>query len=190
MVKKLGNENSVSQNSTVINLPESPYNGKSLEELLQIYCDCIEVSEDMTWTRAEIMAILLDIGLKQTTVSSLLGCSPATIREYVRTYRAFPNESMRAKDLSFTHHVYAAKTQEPEKWIDLCVAEGLSTRQLSEKIKAAGCDKEIIEDQLQEKAERTVRMFTEIISSDNNKVIRWLTEKVSTLIMEAQTKAS
>jgi len=166
--------NKLKPSEFVLNIAESPYNGRTLEEILQLYVSCVEVTENMTWTRAELMTVMMDSGIKQNTISSLVGCSPATVREYIRTYRAFPREEMRAQDFSFTHHIYAAKTKEPEKWIDLCCIEGLSTRQLKEKIIEKEGGHEITRDKIQEKAERILRMIKEIFNSDNHEIKEWL----------------
>ncbi len=149
-------------------IPDNPLQGKSLEEVLQAYCSYSEVEETAIWEKAAILTAMVDAGLRIKTISSLIGCSPASIRERVRTYRAFPDPSMRAIDKSFTHHRIASKTTDPVKWIDMTCELDLSTRQLQEAIEAEGQDEMIKKDINLEKAERIIRMTKEILALDTD----------------------
>ncbi len=166
----------------VINAPQSKFNGHSLDEVLQAYFSYVEITETTLWERAAILSGLLESGLKQKNLSSLVGCSPATIREQVRTYRAFPEESMRAQDMSFTIHRIASKTQKPEKWIDSACINGYSTRQLEEAIKLETGGEEIRKSAQLEKAERAIRMLKEVIESDNIEAQTVIAEEIVELM--------
>lgn len=160
---------------------DNPLQGLSLDDVLQTYFSYEELGEEALWGKAQIMSGMIDNGLKPKTISSLLGCSPATIRERVRTYKAFPDESYRALDKSFTHHRIASKTDNPQMWIDMVCKEDLSTRQLEEAIKAEGKDEVIIKDFLQEKAERIIRMTKEVLETEEDAAL-WLKDALRNII--------
>lgn len=151
--------------------------GKSLEEVLQAMINCEEIGEEALWLHAEQLSALVDAGLSIKQVSSLSGKSPATIRERVRTYKAFPNKEKRAIDKTFTHHRYASKTDDPEKWMQLVCEKSLSTRQLEEAIKAEGQNTSVVKDLMQEKAERSIRMIKEVLEQGGD-VAAWIKEEI------------
>lgn len=167
----------------VFDIPNSPLEGKSLEEVIQIYCSYSEIEETAIWEKAAILAAMIDAGIKVKTISSLVGCSPATVRERVRTFKAFPDPLSRAVDKTFTHHRIASKTKDPGKWIDLVCEMDLSTRQLEEAIKAEGQDGIIKKDILKEKAERVVRMIKEILTADID-TAQWLKSELNIILKE------
>jgi len=155
--------------------------GMTLEEISQAYADCLEREEDTRWERGMILAYLLDRrGMRPQAVSSLLGCSPAQVRELAKTWRAFPTEESRARDLSFMHHRLAAGTDNPAWWIDRAAAEGWSTRRLREEIRAAQ-GPAAFRDMLREKAERSVRMVREVLAQ-GGEVSEWLREQLAVLL--------
>lgn len=164
-----------------IKAPQSKYNGHTLDEVLQVYFSYVEITETTLWERAAILNGLLESGIKQKTLSSLVGCSPATIREQTRTYRAFPDENMRAKDMSFTIHRIASKTDEPEIWLDKACINGYSTRQLDEAIKAK-LGKESLKNMQLEKAERAIRMIKEVIESHDKEAYNLVLKELSSIV--------
>ncbi|MGB9804848.1 hypothetical protein, partial [Desulfofundulus sp.] len=110
------------------------------------------------------------MGLSYRKIASLVGCSESTVRKYAKTYRAFPDESLRVPELSFEHHWAAANSSDPGKWIARAADEHLSTRQLrkeilkeeaSHEIKAAAGTEE--EKELRE-AEKVAAKAEEIIA--------------------------
>lgn len=166
----------------VINAPQSKFNGHSLDEVLQAYFSYVEITETTLWERAALLSGMLESGLKQKALSSLVGCSPATIREQVRTYRAFPEESQRAKDMSFTIHRIASKTDNPEKWIDSACVNGYSTRQLEEAIKFETGNEEYQKSAQLEKAERAIRMIKEIVEGNDTEAQLTIIEELEGLL--------
>jgi len=167
----------------VIDAPHSKFNGHSLDEVLQAYFSYVEITETTLWERAAILSGMMESGIKQKTLSSLVGCSPATIREQVRTYRAFPEENLRAQDMSFTVHRIASKTQEPQKWIDSACINGYSTRQLEEAIKLETGGEEYQKSADLEKAERAIRIIKEIIEGDNMEAQKVILDEMEELIL-------
>ncbi|WP_054697647.1 HNH endonuclease signature motif containing protein [Syntrophomonas palmitatica] len=147
--------------------------GKNLEEVLQVYCNCDEAEETAKWLKAEVLTAMVDMKIKVTEISSLVGCSPASVRESIKTFRAFPEPHMRALDKSFTHHRIAAKTTNPQKWMDVACIQALSTRQLREAILAETNNNTIIKDANQEKAERALRMIKEVLNAGEAPAV-WL----------------
>ena len=164
-----------------VEAPQSKYHGHTLDEVLQAYFSYVEITETTMWERAAILSSLVESGIKITHLSALVGCSPATIREQVRTYRAFPNEDTRAKDMSFTIHRIASKTEEPEKWLDEACEKGYSTRQLEEAIKIETGQVNLKNVQL-EKAERAVRMLKEVLKSDDPETVQFISEELPVLM--------
>ena len=161
--------------------PGNPFGDRTLDDVLQIYFQCEEVEGNSMWAKATILAAMQDSGLKVKNISALCGCSPAAIRERIRTYRAFPDETMRAIDKSFTHHRLAAKTKKPAQWIDLVCEMDLSTRQLKEAIEAEGQGETIKKDVLLEKAERTVRMVKEVLI-EQCEAAGWLQKELENIL--------
>lgn len=159
---------------------QNPLAGISLEDVLQTYFSYEEIGEQAIWGKAEILSGMIDAGWKPKVISSLIGSSPATIRERVRTYKAFPDESTRALDKTFTHHRIASKTDNPIKWIEMVCEEDLSTRQLEEAIKAEG-QGGAHKDAVQEKAERIVRMVNEVLKEENDSA-QWLQNELKNIV--------
>ncbi len=162
---------------------QNPLKGLSLEDVLQAYFSYEEIGEQAIWGKAEILAGMVDAGWKVKTISSLVGCSPATIRERVRTYKAFPDVNNRALDKTFTHHRIAAKTDNPLQWIQKVCEEDWSTRQLEEVVKAQGQDKVIQKDILHEKAERALRMINEVFIHSGEPA-DWLKNELEIIILK------
>lgn len=153
----------------------------SLEDISDAYAECLQREEDTRWERGMILAHLLDRrGMLPRAVSSLLGCSPAQVRELAKTWRAFPTEESRARDLSFMHHRLAAGTENPAWWIDRAVANGWSTRRLREEIRAAQ-GPGALRDMLREKAERSLRMVREVLVQ-GGEVSEWLREQLTVVL--------
>lgn len=169
----------------------NPLQGMSLDEVLQTYYSYEEIGETAVWGQARILCGMADSGIEPKKIAGLVGCSSATVRERVRTFRAFPEESMRAKDKSFTHHRLASKTDDPGKWLDIVCEQGLSTRQLAEAIK--GDEKgngDVIEEDIQmEKAERIIRMTEEVFTSGTTKAVNWLYNEIISIIRKRSETA-
>ncbi|MCR4426265.1 MAG: HNH endonuclease [Firmicutes bacterium] len=108
----------------------------SLEEIYQRVATEMEDQDDSRWEMGRLLAYLLRVRrLKSASIASALGCSSAQVREIAKTFEAFPEEHLRAKDLSWYHHRLAAKTDAPADWIDKAVTNGWSTRELGDAIK-------------------------------------------------------
>lgn len=94
-----------------------------------------ERQEKTLWEKADAArALRAEHG--RSTASELAEDNNLTagyIRQLIHTADKFPPGSRNDK-LTFTHHKLAAMTEEPEKWIDLTVANGWKKRDLAEAI--------------------------------------------------------
>ncbi|MEM3453203.1 MAG: HNH endonuclease [Candidatus Hadarchaeum sp.] len=160
----------------------------SLEDLLQLYANITEEVDNTHWERGAILVILIDgMGQKPSWIASKVGASAAQIRELAKTFRAFPEESSRAKDLSWFHHRLAANTDNPQKWIQLAAQNQWSTRQMRENIKLA-LNVESKKDQVMAKAEKAVR-FTEEVLGEGGEAAGWLKSKLAELLRRSDKNA-
>lgn len=162
--------------------------GITLENAIQAVLSCTEAEEDIKWKKATLISQIADYyQINNSVMASLCGCSPALIRNCITAYQAFPEPHMRAADKSFTLHLYAAKTNEPAKWMQLACEYDLSTRQLKEAIEAEGIENTIEKDVVKEKAERIIRMAKEVIKA-NPLIGEWLVGEIRTLSEEMEEK--
>lgn len=177
-------ESGLAPKEYIINNDKNMFYGKSLEEALQTYHNCKDAQENLNWIEAEILYNIADLNLSIKDISTQVGRSPAHIRERIKTFKAFPEEHMRAQDLSFTHHRLAAGTEEPEKWINRACEEGFSTRQLKQVI-VAECSNKVgtMQDEILGRAEVVVRMAKEIFEYGDQPA-NWLHEQLSQLLEE------
>lgn len=149
----------------------------SLEELLQAYINILEEVDDTHWQRGEILVVLIDgMGQKPSWIASQVGTSAAQIRELAKTYRAFPDEANRVKDLSWFHHRLAANTDNPSLWIQRAIENGWSTRQMREQIKLA-LGEESKKDLVMTKAEKAFRFMIEVFEAGGEAAV-WLQKKI------------
>ncbi len=156
-----------------------------MDELVQRYLNLVEGEDASKWERGAILVVMLDgMKIKPPAVASLIGCSPAQVRELAKTFRAFPEEADRAKDLSWFHHRVAANTTEPKAWIEKAVESGWSTRQMRELIKAA-CAKsdEAARDIALAKAEKAFTLMKETLAA-GGEAGAWLRRELTRLLGE------
>jgi hypothetical protein len=162
-----------------------------VEEVLQIFVNFREQEESGKWQQAAAL-VVLSAGLKMKVkdISSETGLSPALIREMIRTFTAFPDESTRVLELSFYHHRLASKTPDPVYWINLAADNGWSTRQMSDEIKKSGCITEKAKrDSSMSKAEKALRMVNEILEEESE-ASDWLYGELQKFFMEEIAKVS
>ncbi|MHB8927101.1 MAG: HNH endonuclease [Bacillota bacterium] len=175
---------------TEVSTPPAPpqgVTGHSVDELVQRYLNLVEGEDASKWERGAILVVILDgMKMKPPGVAGLVGCSPAQVRELAKTYRAFPEEADRAKDLSWFHHRLAANTTEPKAWIEKAVASGWSTRQMRESIKAASAKSdEAIKDMALAKAEKALALAKETLAA-GGEAGAWLRRELSRLLRESR----
>lgn len=162
--------------------------GRTLEEVIQICVTLKQAKEDNQWgLGAACFALTEGFGCSAGQVAAWLGCSAAQVRELVKTYRAFPDESTRVPTLSWRHHRLAAGTPEPEMWIAMAADNDWSTRQMDEQIKIHyGKLKE--EDALRAKAEKALRLTREVMESKSD-AASWLRTQLVDLLSLAENLA-
>lgn len=169
-------------------LAAPPFGGRTLDDLIQLYVSLKESEEETRWQRAAIVVAMVDaMKIPIRKVSGLLGCSPAQVREMARTWRAFPTEESRAKDLTWYHHRLAATTNDPEGWIEQAAANLWSTRQMSEAVKGSISERAET-DLVRAKAEKAVRMVREVLESGGAPA-QWLISELAVLLRRPEEEA-
>ena len=162
-----------------------------VEEVLQIFVNFREQEESGKWQQAAAL-VVLSAGLKMKVkdISSETGLSPALIREMMRTFNVFSDESTRVPELSFYHHRLASKTPDPHAWIAMAADNHWSTRQMSDEIKKAGCITESArKDANRSKAKKALRMVNEVLE-EGDEVADWLYMELEKIISGLVAKAS
>lgn len=165
------------------------FEGKSLEDLFQLWYNCDEREQETNWLRAAIAVTLLDgAQIKPAAIGSSVGCSASYVTQLARTWRTFPHEEERIPWLSFTHYKIAAMTEDPQGWITRAVDESLSTRQMEEEIRKTK-DQKSVQEHNRIKADRIMRMVCEILN-DGGEAAVYLKENLRNLLDETQEKAA
>lgn len=108
----------------------------TIEELFDRLVELKKEEADKIWEQAGLVALLkLKHQVKAGDIAAQIGVSSAYINQLAKTFQAFPDESMRARDLSFSHHKLAAKTENPEEAIDKALANGWSIREFEKALR-------------------------------------------------------
>lgn len=165
-------------------LPEHHEPEPSLEELIQRYISLEEQERDCKWLKGELLDAMLNAGAKPGWIASQVGVSAAQIRELVKVYRAFPDESMRIPELSWYHHRVAANTDDPKGWIEKAADNQLSTRQLrkaileeEEKKSGTPLPEDPEDKRNRDKAARALKMIDEVLAAGGD-VAAWLKKEM------------
>lgn len=154
------------------------------DAVVQAYCEGREQEDSGKWLQASAMVICKHgYNWSNRRIASELGLSSSAVRDMVRTFLAFPEESMRAKDLSFTHHRYAAMTDDPEWWLEQSIINGWSSRQLQEQIKRSKMSREAEKDYLLGKAEKALRLVSEVLV-EGGEPANWLQNELEKLLFQ------
>lgn len=107
----------------------------SYEELIQAFINAETDKDGSSWKQAAIAFYLKErMAVQAKTVSSDVGKSPRYVNQLVKTFSAFPEEGDRALDLSFSHHLKAAETDDPAYWIAQAADNHWSVRELQRAI--------------------------------------------------------
>ncbi len=168
----------------------------SLEEVYQRVATEVEGQDDSRWEMGRLMAYLLDVRrLKSASIASAIGWSSAQVREVAKTFVAFPEDHLRAKDLSWYHHRLAAKTEDPAEWIDKAVMNEWSTRELADAIKGEKCGNSLPNE---EEASQPPSSEAPQIESLLNSIARiketggesweWLKERLTDMLAEEEVR--
>ena len=107
----------------------------SYEELIQELINLKEQEHDTIWKQAAICAVLVErMQVSPGDIASKLNCTGKRIKNLVRTFLAFPGESNRVPELTFSHHEIAAMTDSPAYWLEQAVINSWSTREMKRAI--------------------------------------------------------
>ena len=137
----------------------------SLEAYISRFVELREQETETLWEQAALAHEMTGVFGRKTAsiVASEVGLSAAYVRQLISLASAFPDETVRAQDLSFTHHRLAAMTEDPAGWIEQAVANEWSVKDMRQAIKDA---KDRIDEAEQarragERLEQAVRKFNE-----------------------------
>jgi len=108
---------------------------RSYEEVQQDILEIAHAGEAVQWTLAELFAEALE----QVTAAQLatdVGKSAATIRQYVRVRKTWPNPEDRQvlPPITWSHFVIASETDDPRHWLGEALDHEWSTRDLRDAI--------------------------------------------------------
>jgi len=158
--------------------PEPP----SLDLLVQAFSSGESDAQDLRWGQAAVAAVMVEwMGMTPRQASSELGCSPAQVRELHRVFCAFPEPSSRAQDLSFRHHEIAARTADPQGWLDQALKNGWSTRRFQEAVRAVE-DPVESDERARQKAERLLRAVREVLEA-GGEAGNWLRAELGRVVL-------
>jgi len=150
------------------------------DELLQALINLKSEEEGVIWRRAGLMTLLVERHkAKPSDLASQLCCSASLVREYIRTFKAFPNEADRALDLSFYHHRVCAKTENPHYWLEKSLENGWSVRQLQDAL--AGRESKPAKDPL-EKAKKLWKGIEKLIE-EGGEAGEWLMQQIHDTVL-------
>jgi len=164
----------LSQSTDFASLPYRPY-----EEIVSMLVETIEDVDTLEFCQGQIMDLMNRMGHSMSSIAAGIGKSVGYVSARIKTYRAFPEDSMRAKDMSWTHHRYAANTDNPPKWIDEAVKNQYSSRELDRAIKGLPIDKPKTDWQI--KAEKALDDVNAVLSV-GGAAARWLMDEISKLV--------
>ena len=107
----------------------------SYEEMIQEFINARTELDETAWKQAAIAFYLkMQMDADSKTISQDTGFTPRYISQLVRTYGAFPDEGDRALDLSFSHHMKAAETEDPNHWLSQAIENQWSVRDMQKAI--------------------------------------------------------
>lgn len=137
----------------------------SYEDALSVFIQLREQEQGSLWAQADLArALTAKYGRKTATMLAKdVGLSAAYVRQLIAAANAFPDPSLRAQDLSFSHHRAAAMTENPEGWLERATENAWSH---SEMLRAIRDSKDKIDEAEQarragERLEQAVRKFNE-----------------------------
>lgn len=151
----------------------------TLEELIQAIINLDEYMDECNFLKGQLLSAMAEVGVKSSWIASQIKSSAAQVRELIKTYRAFPVESMRVPVLSWYHHRVAANSNDPARWINKAADEEWSTRELATAIKEEErpetSETEI--ERAQQKAEKLWEQIQAALSKDGP-AADWLREQL------------
>lgn len=158
----------------------------SMEELIQAYIQLDEHEQEARWAKGQLLDLILKAGASQKWLSAQIGISPAQIRELVKVYRTFPEESMRIPSLSWYHHRVAANSNKPHEYLAKANDEHLSTRELRKLILADEGKEHINQDEEKSEMKKAKKLFAELeeMLNKGGEPANWLKEQLQVFIFE------
>lgn len=160
--------------------PQEP----SMSDLISAYVQLEEQERDVRWVKGQLLDSMIQAGAKQSWIASQIGASVSQIRELVKTYKAFPKESMRMPSLSWYHHRVAANSPDPAKYIEVASDQDMSTREMRKEIlqQEGGMDLAQQEKDEEKKKAEKVLADAEKVFVAGGEVAKWLKGELVSLL--------
>ncbi len=164
---------------------------RTLDDLIQLRINIVTNMDDLRWTEGAVcFAMMEGMGLKASEIGSMFGCSAAHVRMMAKTFLAFPDESTRVPELSWSHHKIAAEFggEKAREWLAEAADRHWSTRQLREAIKSSEGPREAKDVRLK-KAEKVLRL-TEEVFAEKDEVADWCFRKLKKVLKRYEEPAA
>jgi len=111
----------------------------SWEELRTVWQDLDRLEQGALWGKALLMAAV-DVKYGERAVEAFaedMGISRSYAYKLRRTWMTFPKPNLRFPELSFSHHLLAAYTPNPDYWLETASLHDLSRGAMQAKIQRA-----------------------------------------------------
>jgi len=113
----------------------------SYDQLISKFLDERIEGEDSIWRQASYAFFMKEqMQVPAPKIASDVGYSSRYINELAKTFRVFPTEETRARDMSFSIHAKCASSDDPEYWLDQACANAYSVKELGRAMKGDDVD--------------------------------------------------
>lgn len=170
----------VDELESMLRVPQPMF--EPLENLVSILVSSEETQTELEFFRGRVVDVMVHMGCTLGWIASNIGKSTSYVRQRLVTYRVFPNEDDRARDLSWTHHRIAAMAESdksPREWIDEAVNNQYSTRQMAQAVRGDIVEK--TPNSWRIKAEKVLGEVNTLLSADDGNAL-WLCKELQKLI--------
>lgn len=154
---------------------------KTAEDIISSLISLQQDRDHAQFVLGQGVDVLKDRGLTLKWVASQLRISQTYARQLYQVYRAFPEESDRVAELSWTHHRIATDTGEPHSWIKRAADGQMSTREMIEAVKKETGQEKTPRD----RAEEAVRKVKKVLE-EGGSAADWLLDELEELINNAK----
>lgn len=145
----------------------------SYETIMQELVNTCEAESDTLWRRAALIYVATErMKIKAGDIAGKIFKSGSHVRQLKQTFAAFPEETDRLAELTFSHHAEAARTDNPKYWLAQAADHSWSVRELRRAAKG-----ETVKDVLRE-AETAWNKVLKIIEG-GGPAGAWLEQQVS-----------
>lgn len=111
-----------------------PRNQIEIGVLIRQYKDADDSKWETNFVRGQLLDAMIKLGASLKYLCQELGIKHDRLMTLIKVYQAFPKDSDRERDLSWSHHLLALKSQNPAQTLKLAAKQNLTTSQLYELI--------------------------------------------------------